>query len=170
MMRANYSVYHNQSGYNNNNSPRNNGNNMKGVRHSESLDYSTDGSSAYFRTNDSTSLLGQDFSSLAPTVAPVVKTRPSSLQEVETEDDSLLSVQESTSSLQSVVPTDEELYAVGWAKALDPNSGNYYYFTLDRTRTVWENPMPQSQWGGDLLVAGTKPTKTTTMVSTAVDP
>jgi hypothetical protein len=52
-----------------------------------------------------------------------------------------LSIQTSTSSAQSVVPTDEELFAVGWAKALDPASGSYYYFTLDRTKTVWENPL-----------------------------
>jgi hypothetical protein len=56
-----------------------------------------------------------------------------------TEEDDGLSLQESGSS--EVIPTDEELFIVGWAKALDPNSGNYYYFTLDRTKTVWENPL-----------------------------
>lgn len=55
------------------------------------------------------------------------------------EDDDGLSLQDSASS--EVIPTDEELFAVGWAKALDPSSGNYYYFTLDRTKTVWENPL-----------------------------
>jgi len=38
-------------------------------------------------------------------------------------------------------PSDEELFAAGWAKTLDPNSGSYYYFTLDRTKTVWDNPL-----------------------------
>ena len=39
------------------------------------------------------------------------------------------------------VPTDEELFSVGWAKALDPKSGSYYYFTLDRQKIVWDNPL-----------------------------
>ncbi|OEU08906.1 hypothetical protein FRACYDRAFT_220795 [Fragilariopsis cylindrus CCMP1102] len=39
------------------------------------------------------------------------------------------------------VPSDEELFAAGWAKTLDPNSGSYYYFTLDRAETVWDNPL-----------------------------
>ena len=55
------------------------------------------------------------------------------------DEDEILSLQESGSS--EVIPTDEELFVVGWAKALDPSSGNYYYFTLDRTKTVWENPL-----------------------------
>jgi hypothetical protein len=50
------------------------------------------------------------------------------------------SVQASSSSVE-VVPADEELFAVGWAKALDPKSGSYYYFTLDRTKIVWDNPL-----------------------------
>lgn len=56
-------------------------------------------------------------------------------------DDISLSLLESNSS---IVPTDEELLAIGWAKALDPNSGLYYYFTLDRSKTVWENPLSTS--------------------------
>lgn len=52
------------------------------------------------------------------------------------------SIQGSSSSL-SVVPTDEELYAIGWAKALDPKSGNFYYFTLDRKKIMWDNPLPR---------------------------
>ena len=43
--------------------------------------------------------------------------------------------------LDHTVPTDEELFAFGWAKALDPKTGAYYYFTLDRTQTVWMNPL-----------------------------
>lgn len=57
------------------------------------------------------------------------------------EDDISLSLLESNST---IVPSDEDLRAVGWAKALDPNSGVHYYFTLDRTKTVWENPLATS--------------------------
>jgi hypothetical protein len=56
------------------------------------------------------------------------------------EESSVFSIQESTSSMD-FVPTDEELFAEGWAKALDPRSGSYYYFTLDRKKTVWDNPI-----------------------------
>jgi hypothetical protein len=56
-------------------------------------------------------------------------------------DDISLSLLESTSS---VVPDDNELFAIGWAKALDANTGVYYYFTLDRSKTVWENPLVTS--------------------------
>jgi hypothetical protein len=49
----------------------------------------------------------------------------------------------SQSSVSEVVPSDEDLFAVGWAKALDPGSGSYYFFTLDRTKTVWDNPLLQ---------------------------
>jgi hypothetical protein len=38
-------------------------------------------------------------------------------------------------------PSDQDLFAVGWAKALDPKSGAYYYFTLDRSKIVWDNPL-----------------------------
>ena len=56
-------------------------------------------------------------------------------------DDISLSLLESKSS---VIPDDDELFAIGWAKALDANTGVYYYFTLDRTKTVWENPLAAS--------------------------
>ena len=56
-------------------------------------------------------------------------------------DDISLSLLESKSS---VFPDDDELFAIGWAKALDANTGVYYYFTLDRTKTVWENPLAAS--------------------------
>ena len=38
-------------------------------------------------------------------------------------------------------PSDQELFAMGWAKAMDPKSGAYYYFTLDRSKIVWDNPL-----------------------------
>ena len=61
--------------------------------------------------------------------------------EKETEDDSFLSIQQSSSSMTEVIPSDEELFRIGWAKAMDPGSGSYYYFTLDRSTIVWENPL-----------------------------
>jgi hypothetical protein len=57
------------------------------------------------------------------------------------DESAVLSLQESTSSFMSVIPTDEELLAVGWAKAMDAKSGNYYYFTFDRKKVVWDNPL-----------------------------
>ena len=47
----------------------------------------------------------------------------------------------STSTSVDPVHSDEELFEIGWAKALDPKTGYYYYFTLDRSKTVWENPL-----------------------------
>jgi len=58
--------------------------------------------------------------------------------EEDEDDDISLSLLESGSSF---VPSDEELNAAGWAKAMDQSSGSYYYFTLDRTKTIWENPL-----------------------------
>lgn len=71
------------------------------------------------------------------------------------EDDEVsgFSLQESTSSVE-IVPTDEELFAVGWAKALDPKSGSYYYFTLDRTKIVWDNPLATRGASADSTSAG----------------
>jgi hypothetical protein len=54
------------------------------------------------------------------------------------QDDVSLSLLESKST---VVPSDEDLIKIGWAKAYDPNTESYYYFTLDRSKTVWENPL-----------------------------
>ena len=39
------------------------------------------------------------------------------------------------------IPSDEDLYAVGWGRALDPRFGCYYYYTLDGSTAVWENPL-----------------------------
>jgi hypothetical protein len=57
------------------------------------------------------------------------------------EDELSLTLMASSSTGGAEVPSDEELFSIGWAKALDPSSGCYYYFTLDRSQTVWENPL-----------------------------
>jgi hypothetical protein len=60
------------------------------------------------------------------------------------EDDTSQSLIASTSNgggSTEPIPSDDDLFAIGWAKALDPKSGCYYYFTLDRSKTVWENPL-----------------------------
>ncbi len=54
---------------------------------------------------------------------------------------SILQTVSSASTFMEPIPSDEELFAIGWAKALDPKTGYYYYFTLDRSKTVWENPL-----------------------------
>ena len=111
-----------------------------------SLDYSTDGSSA-FLTVDGTSLLGgqfapsESYASTTPMHASSQKQSPSRQTDQDDAVEASFSIQESSSSLQSEIPTDEELFVIGWAKAIDQKSGNYYYFTLDRTKTVWENPL-----------------------------
>lgn len=39
------------------------------------------------------------------------------------------------------VPTDRELMERGWKKAMDVGSGRYYYYSLDHSQVVWENPL-----------------------------
>jgi hypothetical protein len=56
-------------------------------------------------------------------------------------DDTHIGSMDTDSYEDEPVPTDEELFVAGWAKALDNSSGSYYYFTLDRTKTVWDNPL-----------------------------
>jgi len=53
-------------------------------------------------------------------------------------------------SVQSAeqIPSDEDLFSIGWAKALDGNTGTYYYFTLDRSQIVWENPFAAALGSG----------------------
>ena len=57
------------------------------------------------------------------------------------------------SSIESI-PTDMELLAIGWAKAFDPNSGSYYYFTLDRSKIVWDNPLEPASTASESLQEG----------------
>lgn len=109
-----------------------------------SLQYSTDGSSAVLTADGSSLLGGQYTGDGSSSVGAPGRQLSSDPSHREDEDLANVSVQESSSSIFSAIPTDEELFAIGWAKALDPNSGNYYYFTLDRSKTVWENPLSQT--------------------------
>lgn len=63
------------------------------------------------------------------------------LQEVQEGNRSAETEEDATVYEDEPAPSDEVLFAAGWAKTLDPNSGSYYYFTLDRTQTVWDNPL-----------------------------
>jgi hypothetical protein len=58
---------------------------------------------------------------------------------------SLLKQDDESQTSEVGVPSDEDLFAVGWAKALDPKSGSYYYFTLDRSKIVWDNPLDDAR-------------------------
>jgi len=66
------------------------------------------------------------------------------ISESDADDISLSLLASSSSGMDQIIPTDEELFVIGWAKAMDQNSGSYYYFTLDRTKTVWDNPLLNS--------------------------
>jgi len=110
-----------------------------------SMNYSVDSASHFFRqpvsnANRAASILstGTDDPSLISyvtrsTMGPAKMNSGSGAA-----DDVSLSLLESKST---IVPSDEDLIAVGWAKAYDPNTESYYYFTLDRSKTVWENPL-----------------------------
>jgi len=39
-------------------------------------------------------------------------------------------------------PSDQDLLTLmGWVEALDPKTESYYYFTLDSSKIVWDNPL-----------------------------
>jgi hypothetical protein len=81
-----------------------------------------------------------------PPTDPLHEVREGSHSAEQEESNYITRVIESTSTSydsddDEPVPSDEELFAAGWAKTLDPSSGSYYYFTLDRTKTVWDNPL-----------------------------
>ena len=42
---------------------------------------------------------------------------------------------------ESSLPSDEDLERIGWAKAFDGMTDKYYFYSLDRTQTSWENPL-----------------------------
>jgi hypothetical protein len=135
-----------------------------------SLDYSTDGSSAFLTTamDDSSMLYGHNFATVEsesvfsnissirqPFQQPIQQTSDTPIHRRADANECFVSElslcrsdSDGGSSYDSVIPSDEDLFEIGWAKALDPKSGAYYYFTLDRTHTVWENPLnPLSDLG-----------------------
>jgi hypothetical protein len=94
-------------------------------------------------TVGSTSLLGQHFAQDAATISSNVSRAPRDIitEIVQEGSSSGEESQDSVVSAEEPVPSDDDLFAVGWAKALDANSGSYYYFTLDRKQIVWDNPL-----------------------------
>ncbi len=112
-----------------------------------SLDYSVDDSS--FIGDGSTTLAGSMLATDASVgTANSRRTHRSAgtngtarAKKISEEDDGSVSVQESYSGSVEPVPNDDDLFAIGWAKALDAKSGSYYYFTLDRSKIVWDNPL-----------------------------
>ena len=123
-----------------------------------SLDYSLDSASLEQNSllGGDSSLIGQQFAGDGSVVSTrTTNTNSQSLisgvtrttvheKSEEEEDDISLSILETTSSIETRVPSDEDLFAIGWAKAFDPNSNAYYYFTLDRTKIVWDSPLSDS--------------------------
>jgi hypothetical protein len=89
------------------------------------------------------SLLGQTLAADGSIISSTTREILTSAKEGKMQDvqEANKSGEESQDSEEELIPTDEELYAVGWAKALDPSSESYYYFTLDRSKIVWENPL-----------------------------
>jgi hypothetical protein len=119
-----------------------------------SLEYSLDSSmlgggdsqttSPYFHNNETAGSIATSTSSRRAMVRKKRASRKGLLSKT-TEDEpsetegSILSNE--TSATEPPPPSDQELFALGWAKALDPKSGAYYYFTLDRSKIVWDNPL-----------------------------
>jgi len=109
-----------------------------------SLEYSMDSThfgdkSSFTQATQQSSLLGQHLSE--PSRQPVQHQTKSLLTSVTQEAGPEDIVQTDSEDSGETTPSDEELFNVGWAKALDPNSGSYYYFTLDRRKIIWENPL-----------------------------
>lgn len=112
--------------------------------------YAGEGNSVLSGSTKGSRQARQSRKSFASSVAAESEAAASSSSKKDDEDLSAFSLQESTSSMEAV-PTDEELFGVGWAKALDPKSGSYYYFTLDRSKIVWDNPLATHQGSADSM-------------------
>lgn len=116
-----------------------------------SMEYSHDEKSVGEYTFDST-LLGQHFAADSKSILSAATKETlvarDNVEEVPEDTQHTRSSIGAESSYTTVddepIPSDEELFAAGWAKALDSNSGYHYYFTLDRKRTVWDNPLVPS--------------------------
>jgi hypothetical protein len=122
-----------------------------GVESRTSMEYSQDGSSSAYVNDGTSTVLGQNidteatFASSAAKETRSVNSKAEAEHQHDEEESGMMSLQETASSFSSVVPSDEDLLAIGWAKALDRSSGNYYYFTLDRTTIVWDNPLTMAE-------------------------
>ena len=121
--------------------------------HTLSMEYSVDESALLASdksigeyTFDST-LVGQNFAADSKSVMSAATNKTFATKDIleEVPEDGQSSIgtdsTDSTTADDEQVPGDEELFAAGWAKALDPSSDSYYYFTLDRKQTVWDNPL-----------------------------
>jgi len=115
-----------------------------------SLDYSLDSSllgggdssitGNYFTAGDSVGTSAPKRKSLSAATAAAA----SKISMLPPEESDLLdssSLASGNTSSTEAIPNDEDLFAVGWAKALDIKSGAYYYFTLDRSKIIWDNPI-----------------------------
>ncbi len=107
-----------------------------------SMNYSVDSASHFFRQPVSSANRGASILSVGTEdpslISYVTRSTMGPSKNSGAADDVSLSILESKST---IVPSDEDLIAIGWAKAYDPNTESYYYFTLDRSKTVWENPL-----------------------------
>lgn len=120
-----------------------------------SMEYSVDESTLIGcdKSVGSSTLLGQNFDAESksvisvpakePVVKETIKTVLSDVPEksYHTHKSTVTAGSSASSTYSEQVPSDEELFAAGWAKTLDSSSGCYYYFTLDRKKTCWENPL-----------------------------
>lgn len=118
-----------------------------------SMEYSVDDSTLI---GDSSTILGQNFASESKSVISVPAKEPVAKETIKTvlsdvpeksyhTHKSSATVASSASTYNEPIPTDEELFAAGWAKTLDSSSGCYYYFTLDRKKTCWDNPLAPAE-------------------------
>eukprot|EP00574_Skeletonema_japonicum_P002783 CAMPEP_0201714002 /NCGR_PEP_ID=MMETSP0593-20130828/639_1 /ASSEMBLY_ACC=CAM_ASM_000672 /TAXON_ID=267983 /ORGANISM="Skeletonema japonicum, Strain CCMP2506" /LENGTH=714 /DNA_ID=CAMNT_0048203223 /DNA_START=46 /DNA_END=2190 /DNA_ORIENTATION=- len=107
-----------------------------------SMNYSVDSASHFFRQPVSSANRGASILSVGTEdpslISYVTRSTMGPAKNPGAADDVSLSILESKST---IVPSDEDLIAIGWAKAYDPNTESYYYFTLDRSKTAWENPL-----------------------------
>ena len=119
-----------------------------------SLEYSLDSSmlgggdsqttGAYFLHSDTAASIATNTSKRRTAASKKIPSQKSLLERTSEDEPSVTEgslMSNGTSITDFPPPSDQELFAVGWAKALDPKSGAYYYFTLDRSKIVWDNPL-----------------------------
>mmetsp|Transcript_34323 Transcript_34323/g.39094 ORF Transcript_34323/g.39094 Transcript_34323/m.39094 type:complete len:862 (+) Transcript_34323:293-2878(+) len=116
-----------------------------------SLDYSLDSSllgggdssitGNYFTAGDSVSTSASKRKGQAVAAAATAASKNSILPPEDSDVVDGSSLASGNSNIIEAIPSDEELFSIGWAKALDMKSGAYYYFTLDRSKIIWDNPL-----------------------------